>query len=331
VSRRIPPWTFLTRKGRAVVLLGDREYPVDPTRPPAYFFPTYLQRLLPSTWLEVQEGLQDSEKHPLARWLSEFRAFLLRFSELDDDRAFRDVLNANATTLIVVGYDMYSLDRDRKLQSSLISRLTEAVSFQGALHEISVAATMIRAGFDIEFEDELDSSRKHPEFVATHRKSGIRVAVEAKSIHRAGVLGSRSGNPPPTVSTARPHKMAAQVCGQVERALPKAHDHPLYVFVDLNLPPEVIDAHAEAFVEEFKLILPQVDTGCDNHGGFVGRTMNLLVVSNRPMYIGEKKHAGGDTLHLFVNPPSQDCRFPGGSHHIDDVKAAIKQYGTVPS
>jgi hypothetical protein len=59
--------------------------------------------------------------------------------------------------------------------------------------------------------------------------------------------------------------------------------------------------------------------------------MNLLVVTNQPMHLGQAGHAGGETLNAFVAPAANECRFPEGSIHIDDVKAALKQFGTIPA
>jgi len=312
-----------------VVVIGDAEYPVDTSKPPVYFFPTYLAARLPPAWCDAQDQVSELERHPLADWLKQFKAFLATFDARGHDGEYRDILTAKVRALLVLAYDMYSLDQNPGLQDSLIYRLIDKRAFQGALHEVYVAATVMRAGFDIEYENENDSARKHPEFIATHRRSGVRIAVEAKSIHRAGVLAYATGNPPPTMETASAHKIAAQICGQVQRALPKAIGFPLYVFVDLNLPPQIAEKFAPSVLDEFKVILPQLDPGLDDNGVFIGKVMNLLVVTNQPMHLGEERHKGGDTLMMFVDPPEGDCQFPEGSRHIDDVKAAIKKHGTV--
>ena len=64
--------------------------------------------------------------------------------------------------------------------------------FQGVRYELFVAATCIRAGFDIAYEDETDKTKKHPEFVATHRLTGQKISVEAKRRHRQDILGFNS-------------------------------------------------------------------------------------------------------------------------------------------
>jgi hypothetical protein len=133
----------------------------------------------------------------------------------------------------------------------------------------------------------------------------------------------------PKIETGSAHKIAAQVCGQVEGALRKASGIPFYIFVDLNLPAVVAEHFAPSLLDELQVILPQIDHGFDENGVFVGRTMNLLTVTNWPMHLGEETEKGRDTLNLFLNPAKEDCRFPEGSRNVDDVKAAVKSYGTV--
>jgi hypothetical protein len=51
-------------------------------------------------------------------------------------------------------------------------------------YELLVAAAFVRAGFDVAPEDESDSSRSQPEFVATHCETKFTIAVEAKARSR---------------------------------------------------------------------------------------------------------------------------------------------------
>lgn len=73
---------------------------------------------------------------------------------------------------------------------------------------------MIRAGFDIELEDETDGRTSHCEFTATHRASGQKLSVEAKFRH--------STQQPPDVGR------------QLYNALEKKADHPRVVFLEVN-------------------------------------------------------------------------------------------------
>ena len=127
-------------------------------------------------------------------------------------------------------YDLFTIRDNAKLQDVLRKRLLTGKDFQGARHELWVAALCVVAGFDLTFEDETDNTRGHPEFIATDRFSPAKIAVEAKSRHRRGVKGFKGGvdrNPGESVD----------VRGLVLDAYSKSKDLPLYVFVDVNLPP----------------------------------------------------------------------------------------------
>jgi hypothetical protein len=75
------------------------------------------------------------------------------------------------------------------LDDALLARLKHREQFQGALHELFAAATCLRAGFTITPENEKDPNRRHVEFIAVHKATRQHLLVEAKSRHRAGVMG----------------------------------------------------------------------------------------------------------------------------------------------
>src|SRR5262249_46341308 len=125
--------------------------------------------------------------------------------------------------------DVYIVEHNGRLDNALLERLKNKDQFQGARHELFAEATCLRAGFTIERENERDRAHKHAEFVATHEKSGLKFSVEAKSKHRAGVLGM-PGVP-------QPHNKLSLAFGQlINNALAKNPPHPLVVFIDTNLP-----------------------------------------------------------------------------------------------
>ena len=88
----------------------------------------------------------------------------------------------------MLAYDLYVLRDKQVLQDDIIRRLKILDQFQGARHELFAAVSCIRAGYSIKYEDEKDGTRKHTEFIATHKKTGQKIAVEAKSKHRTGIL-----------------------------------------------------------------------------------------------------------------------------------------------
>src|SRR4029077_19123154 len=109
----------------------------------------------------------------------------------------------------------------------IIERLRSMREFQGARYEILVASLFARCGFDIAFVD--DQAKKNPEFFAT--KAGERVAVEAKSRRRSGVLHERGKY----VAETAPAQ--ARIRGLFQEALDQDPGGVSFlVFIDVNLP-----------------------------------------------------------------------------------------------
>ncbi|MGE3488283.1 MAG: hypothetical protein AB7L09_26510 [Nitrospira sp.] len=120
-----------------------------------------------------------------------------------------------------LAYDLYCLDHNAELQQKLIDRLKNGDNFYGARYEVQVAGMLIRAGFEIEFEDEDKRGSTHCEFTATSRVTGRKFSVECK--HRV------SGDDLGTIKLSK--------LGRTLRsALLKKANHERIVFIDLNFP-----------------------------------------------------------------------------------------------
>lgn len=109
-------------------------------------------------------------------------------------------------------YDLYGLKHAVEVQKLLIERIKNPDNFPGALYEVRVAAALLRAGFDLQFEDETDRRSTHVEFIAKHARSGVTYAVEAKRREGARM----------------------KINKQMYRALSKQSDYPRIVFIDTN-------------------------------------------------------------------------------------------------
>jgi hypothetical protein len=79
----------------------------------------------------------------------------------------------------------------------------------------------------VEHKNEKDGKTRHAEFTVRHVAAGQLLLVEAKSMHRDGVLG-RPGAP-----KVRPD---FNLGGLINDAVAKKPPHPLVIFVDTNLP-----------------------------------------------------------------------------------------------
>ncbi len=85
---------------------------------------------------------------------------------------------------------------------------------------------MLASGYELKFADEKGPG-KHPEFYAIHRETGQVLAVEAKSKHRAGILGFEQNSQPETTSSFKIDRLLFD-------AVEKDTQSPLLVFIEIN-------------------------------------------------------------------------------------------------
>src|SRR4051812_21370619 len=106
-------------------------------------------------------------RHPIAQWQSHAEE-LLRAETPDDRGCYSITRDGLITAYVTLAYDLYIVKDNIRFQTQILDRLRRREHFAGVRYELLVAATFVRAGFQVEPEDE-SSSLTHPEFVATHR------------------------------------------------------------------------------------------------------------------------------------------------------------------
>jgi len=214
-----------------VIAIGSRIY--KQTKEGGYNFVNALHDhaldFFGTKFVDQEEAKPFADRHPAMQWLfmAVERDLRLEREGNTDPRAKQTGAGA---AWLRFAYDLYTIADNSNLQAGLRKRLFSGRDWQGARHELRVAALCVVAGFKLEFEDESDGTRTHPEFIATDKVSGLQVAVEAKSRHRFGVQGFTGGKQVP------PGELV-NIRDIVLDGYKKQTELPLYVFVDVNLPP----------------------------------------------------------------------------------------------
>ena len=199
-------------------------------------FPAFLNHyLLDKTgddWARKEYGKPLDERHPIIAWHESINKLvdgLVSGSHSDDQLRF--------TTGAFLGwlrlaYDLFTIENNAKFQNQLLGRLLDGSQFQGARHELAVAAALVAAGFNIEYPEDRPENKKRgmrpPDLIATHLATGLRVAVEAKSKHREGVYGYM----PPQKGSV--HSVLGIYNQLKEAQLKDCNGLPLIVCIDLN-------------------------------------------------------------------------------------------------
>jgi hypothetical protein len=224
----------LTSRPQIQALVGDQK--VRAVRNSVYFRPkeesffdfqlNLLLWTLGKPWFDAEMAKPLEQRHIILRWRHE-RCELLKAHQKpgeDPNQPVAAPMTGNVKALQVLADDIYQLEHALKTPRKILDRLRDPRQFQGARNEIAVASIFARCGFDIRFID--DDTKRNPEFIA--ERDAEKIAVEAKSRHRPGVLeerGAMADDPAP-----------AKIKEHYENALQQnPGGMPFLVFVDVNL------------------------------------------------------------------------------------------------
>ncbi len=239
-------------------------------------------------FLAAEEAKPLAERHPAIQWMHTYveHSQLMRELGNTDPRATQI---GSGAAWFRFAYDLFTISDNATLEARLKERLLDPKAFQAARHELKVATICVVAGFELQFEDEQDNSRKHPEFIASDRFSSTRIAVEVKSRHRRGVQGFGGGrdiNPGDHVDIRQP----------VVEAYKKDTTLPFYVFVDTNLPPVADDAVWDRWMLE----IGQTMSDLQAEGYADPCPANCVFFSNDPSHYLAEEQIGNAADRLWM-------------------------------
>jgi hypothetical protein len=144
------------------------------------FLCAYIKVAVGQDWGSAEIAKPLEERHPILVWHHLLCEYQRTFFKESDNKVQEAPMTGAVAAYMHLAYDLYALDHNAELQEKLLKRLRNHDKFTGARYEVYVAATFIRAGFDIDFENEDDGNTTHCEFTATYRRTGKRFSVEAK-------------------------------------------------------------------------------------------------------------------------------------------------------
>lgn len=292
-------------------------------RPPTETFHEFLVNIVKWTvgegWYKAQLALPEGERHQILRWIvshGERTRTIVGDDRFRDGDAYVAPPTGDGLSLVMLGYDLLHLQHRGDLPQSLVKRLKNRAEFQGALYEIAIAATFVRAHFTVKFID--DKRKKHPEFIARDPGTAARVAVETKSRRRAGVLHETG-----EIDEARALR------GDVEHLLNEAFeqapgDCPFMIFVDVNVPPVPgIPFHERAWFQDVWAAVQALGEPTPEKPD----TFNALVLTTFPF---RWEGANPATLAEAVSMLPMHTRHPLPQEVVGRIVSAIQDYGHFP-
>jgi hypothetical protein len=208
--------------GRRLVTAGPQIFAIPSTWSFHEFLLFYGQSQLGKDWIGI--NTQDGQgSHPLVTHLIKGKSDA-RLTGTSNGKFVGVTMNGDLLAFLLFAYDLFTLADNAVVQKSLFDRLRKNDQYQGARYEMFVAASLLRAGFKIAFEDENDVTTSHCEFTATSRQTNLSWSVEAKSRHRKP-SGSDGGAVP-----------NSNMGNLIRKALAKNANHERIIFVDVSLP-----------------------------------------------------------------------------------------------
>jgi hypothetical protein len=260
-------------------------------------------------FLRTEEGKPPAERHPAIQWM---HAFVTHIETLqaEGNTDARAAQIGSGAAWVRLGYDLFTIGDNARLEARLRERLLDPTAFQAARHELRVAAMCVVAGFELQFEDEQDASQRHPEFIATDRFSGARIAVEVKSRHRRGVQGFAGG----CDIAPGDHVNIRQ---QVLEAYAKNSTLPFYVFVDANLPPVEDDMVWQRWMQE----IDQTMADLAAEGYTDPCPANMVLFTNDCSHYLAEEQIGNDRDRLWIK--HYIAKTPRVAHPDTDMAARL--------
>lgn len=189
------------------------------------FLYSYILDVLGRDWFEAEAQLEHNKLHPVIQWHERF-LLASKAANLAAGETRQALMTGAISAFMTLAYDLYTLEhnndqtRTPQLRKSLIGRLKCQDQFIGVRYEIRVAAMLLRAGFELEWEDETDRRTRHVEYTATYPRTGKAFGVECKIRNQD--------------AAKQTNQHLGRFAGLVSDALKKATPHDRLIFVDLN-------------------------------------------------------------------------------------------------
>ena len=302
-------------QGHTFVVVGDQLHYSRNWRTFTDFLFQYPKTVTGSEWWEAGLRKPYEARHPLVQWLNDMVKYRKSGRRVKDG-LISSVPSGPMAAYLNLSYGLYTLRHNSELQDELVRRLKHPDQFQGAKYEVCVASSCVQAGFEINFEDESDKTKRHPEFIATHKATGQKISVEAKSKHRHGVLGYKGKGS---------SNQRAGVRRLLNDALDKPTTHPYVIFIDLNLPPCTEEDLKGHFREVASTTAKAEGDPKSDLSPF-----NLIFFTNHPHHYGDKD--APDPVKAWVGRTAENPRIvPKHPGAINALYRALDGYGRIPS
>lgn len=295
-------------KGKKVIAEGSRLYFLDKCKTFHDFLSQYVKMQFGKEWWmdEVKKSLPD--RHPIIQLAYDVYE-LQKKCQVTEGEIFATEPTGPNIAFLTFAYDYFVLRDNGAFQNKMLKRLRFRDQFYGARYEMHIAAAFVKGGFEITYEDESDSSKKHPEFLAKHKKTGQVIAVECKKRHRKKVTDCSS--------------VRLEIDHLFKKALEKEHSRPLAIFIDIDVPPISGNPFNEPWAEDIKKLFHEDIIKEDSKDRF-----NLLVLTNHPTEYHRATVPHFNYIYIVAPNPKNVMQYPNA---IDDIIFGVSIFDKIPT
>lgn len=241
------PIISIGHEGYRLVAVGSTLYYSPKWKSFHDFLMEYIAIAMGREWGAAEFAKPYEQRHPVLQWAAHLS------QQRPSTPSSAGVISARMTGAISaylrLAYNLYLLAHNTRdgefndsVQRELIKRLKHPATFPGAYYEADIFAALIRAGYEIEFEDQSGKEGKRCEARIRSKRSGAEFSIEAKSVHRQGAMGADRN----VVLPGKPLRQSIR--DQLYKALGKVAPHRRIIFIDVNLPDDSADP--PAWIEE---------------------------------------------------------------------------------
>jgi hypothetical protein len=261
------------------------------------FLFAFIQEKLTADWARAEMKKTIGSRHPIMQWYD-------RVANFQSDQAKQKMASPLYFTeptgaiqgFLNLAYYLYLCEHHGVLTEKMLQRLRNPGNFEGALYELYVTASFLKAGFLLELEDENDSTGSHHEFTATHSTSGQKFSVEARTRYSSSKRAGHNAHPP---------RVKDKLC----EALKKSALHERIVFIELNRAEYATDGMPPAWVKQIEKDFGDAET-----------EFLTQVPENPSAYVFVTNQS---FMHWLDQAPKPPLQFATG-HNIVDFPASKK-------
>lgn len=316
----------ITLKGKSFLAVGNQLLWIP--QPDLSFHQLIIWNLtmtLGKEWWATESAKPEAKRHFMRRCLDEMKA-----NPPGEEQDFQQVTDKLRTfqatghmqSIISVAFDVYLLAHKSFMPDDWMRRLSDRNEYQGVRYEIAIASLFVRIGCNLEFYPAENPKRRRAEFIAHHPETGVRVAVEAKSRQRPGILNAKG-------EADLRKAMRGDIHGLFNKALKKETDDLSFlIFIDVNAPTETgVSTKDSQWFKDVQKMFDSLETPT----AAKPQSHNALIITNYSFhYDGNDVTRGGSFSFVYGQYP----RYPiaGGLDGVfmSKILQATGGYGYVP-